>query len=128
MFISQDSPFYPLEDDQIIVKSDNCVGFFDRFPVTKGHSLVIPRCPVESLYELDEDMQAEMWQTAAQAREILAEQFNPDGFNIGINDGYAAGQTMPHAHIHIIPRYAGDVPDPRGGIRWVIPENAGYRI
>lgn len=126
MFISEDSPFYPLEDDRIIIKSSNCVGFYDSYPISKGHALVIPRCPVESLYELDDDMQAEMWDTAKEVRDILAEQFAPDGFNIGVNDGYAAGQTMPHAHIHIIPRYAGDVTDPRGGIRWIIPEKAKY--
>lgn len=126
MFISEDSPFYPLEEDRIIMKSSNCVAFFDLYPISRGHALVIPRCPIESLYELDDDMQAEMWNTAKEVRDILAEQFSPDGFNIGINDGYAAGQTMPHAHIHIIPRYAGDVPDPKGGIRWVIPKNAKY--
>jgi len=59
-------------------------------------------------------------------REILIERFRPDGFNIGINDGAAAGQTVPHAHMHIIPRYLNDVPDPRGGIRWIIPAKARY--
>lgn len=126
MFISEDSPFYPLEDDRIITKSSNCIGFFDKYPISKGHALVIPRCPIESLYELDDDMQSEMWNTAKEVRNILAEQFTPDGFNIGINDGYAAGQTMPHAHIHIIPRYAEDIADPRGGIRWIIPAKAKY--
>ncbi len=126
MLISPDSPFYPIEESRVITTSPNCIGFFDRYPVSRGHALVIPRCPVESLYELDDDLQTEMWQTATEVREILAEQFTPDGFNIGINDGHAAGQTIPHAHIHIIPRYAGDVPDPRGGIRHVIPQKAKY--
>ena len=59
-------------------------------------------------------------------REILAARFHPDGFNIGLNDGPAAGQTIAHAHIHVIPRYRGDVADPRGGIRWVLPDKAKY--
>ena len=59
-------------------------------------------------------------------RELLIVQHRPDGFNLGINDGAAAGQTVPHVHLHVIPRYAGDSPDPRGGLRWVLPEKADY--
>ena len=59
-------------------------------------------------------------------QEILTESFHLAGLNIGINDEQAAGQTISHAHVHVIPRYPGDVPDPRGGIRWVIPEKARY--
>lgn len=61
-----------------------------------------------------------------EARGLLANEFQPDGWNVGINDGPAAGQTVPHLHIHLIPRYAGDLPDPRGGVRWVLPEKAKY--
>jgi 8-oxo-dGTP diphosphatase len=82
--------------------------------------------PVISLSELDPDIQAAVWEAVRQTRELLKEQYAPDGFNIGLNDGKAAGQTVPHAHVHVIPRYEGDVPDPRGGIRWVIPERAAY--
>ena len=87
---------------------------------------MIPSKPVVSLYELEENIQAELWDTVRQVRTILKEKFNPDGFNIGINDGASAGQTMPHTHIHLIPRYKGDIEDPRGGIRWIIPEKAKY--
>ena len=62
----------------------------------------------------------------ASVREQLQQEFKPDAFNIGVNDGTAAGQTVLHAHVHVIPRYAGDVPDPRGGVRWIIPEKADY--
>ncbi len=96
------------------------------FPVSVGHALVVPCIPVLSIFELDESMQAELWDTVRRVRGILEERFHPAGFNIGVNDGPAAGQTVPHAHVHVIPRYAGDVPDPRGGIRWVIPEKARY--
>ncbi|MDV7390058.1 HIT domain-containing protein, partial [Arthrospira platensis SPKY1] len=61
-----------------------------------------------------------------EAREAVSSQYSPDGYNIGINDGPAAGQTVPHLHIHLIPRYKGDLPDPRGGVRWVIPTKADY--
>ena len=60
------------------------------------------------------------------ARRILDASHQPDGYNIGINDGAAAGQTVPHLHIHLIPRYLGDLPDPRGGVRWLIPDKARY--
>ncbi len=60
------------------------------------------------------------------AKSVIEMEFKPDGYNIGINDGAAAGQTVPHLHIHLIPRYIGDRPDPRGGVRWIIPEKADY--
>jgi diadenosine tetraphosphate (Ap4A) HIT family hydrolase len=60
------------------------------------------------------------------AKAVVSFEFRPDGFNIGINDGAAAGQTVPHLHIHLIPRYKGDLPDPRGGVRWLFPEKADY--
>lgn len=126
MKLAKDSPFFPVAADRVILEGANCLAFFDRYPVSQGHALVVPDRPVLSLYELDEHMQAEIWDTVRRVREILEERFNPAGFNIGVNDGRAAGQTVPHAHVHVIPRYAGDVFDPRGGIRWVIPERARY--
>ena len=68
----------------------------------------------------------ELWETVRKVRELLVERYAPDGFNVGVNDGRAAGQTIPPAHIHVIPRYEDDVDDPRGGIRGVIPEKARY--
>ncbi len=124
--LSEESPFYPVDPQRVILETDAAVAFFDGFPVSEGHALVVPRFPVISLFELDPDMQAAVWETVRLTREILEAKYHPDGFNIGINDGQAAGQTISHAHIHIIPRYEGDVPDPRGGIRWIIPEKAKY--
>jgi diadenosine tetraphosphate (Ap4A) HIT family hydrolase len=126
MNLTPDSPFYPLGPSLVILETPNTLAFFDRYPVSEGHALVVPCSPVLSLYELDDHTQAEVWDTVRQVRAILEERFHPAGFNIGINDGRAAGQTVPHAHVHIIPRNAGDVPDPRGGIRWVIPNKAVY--
>jgi diadenosine tetraphosphate (Ap4A) HIT family hydrolase len=71
-------------------------------------------------------VQTAVWQLVAQVRVQLHKEFHPDAFTIGLNDGIAAGQTVPHAHVHVVPRFAGDVPDPRGGVRWVIPDKAAY--
>ena len=102
------------------------MAFYDAYPVSTGHTLVVPEEYVASIFELPVDRQADLWAVVADVREILRQRHSPNGFNIGINDGTAAGQTISHAHIHIIPRYRDDVPDPRGGIRWVIPEKANY--
>jgi len=126
MSLAEDSPFHPVSADRVIMESPNCAAFYDLYPVSEGHALVIPHQPVVSLFDLDAPLQAELWDLVRQVREALTERFEPDGFNIGVNDGRAAGQTVPHAHVHIIPRYHGDVPDPRGGIRWILPDKAKY--
>ena len=109
-----------------LISNEHAVAFADAFPVTEGHTLVVPRKHVASIYELCADAQSAVWDIVADARERLLEQLKPDGFNIGVNDGLAAGQTVMHAHVHIIPRRKGDVPDPRGGVRWIISEKANY--
>lgn len=124
--LAEDSPFYPVSADQILLETAQGLAFFDRYPVSKGHTLVVPTLTVPSLYALPPEIQAELWDLAGRVRALLKNRFHPDGFNIGVNDGIAAGQTISHAHIHIIPRYRGDVPDPRGGIRWVLPDKAKY--
>jgi predicted RNase H-like nuclease/diadenosine tetraphosphate (Ap4A) HIT family hydrolase len=111
---------------QVTAESEHAVAFPDGFPVSRGHALVVPRRHVASVCELTEAEQADLWRLAARVRARLAAELAPAGFNIGLNDGAAAGQTVPHAHAHVIPRYDGDVPDPRGGVRWVIPEKAPY--
>lgn len=98
---------------------------FDRYPVSKGHALVISKRHVSSLYSLNKLEQNECWRLVNKVREMLQEDFQADGFNIGINLGEAAGQTVFHTHIHIIPRYVGDVDNPRGGVRHVI-NGKGY--
>ena len=87
---------------------------------------MIPLKHVASLFELSAAEQGDLWQLVAAVREQLQREFNPDGFNVGLNDGTAAGQTVMHAHIHVVPRYVGDVADPRGGVRWIIPQKADY--
>lgn len=124
--VQYDCPFCCLEKDRILLESDSAVAFYDGFPITHGHTLVIPKRHVASLFELSEMEQAEVWRFVAQVRAMLHTECQPDGFNIGLNDGESAGQTVLHTHIHVIPRRHGDVADPRGGVRWVIPEKAAY--
>jgi diadenosine tetraphosphate (Ap4A) HIT family hydrolase len=119
-------PFCNLAEDRIWLQTDSAFALVDNFPVSPGHTLVIPGDHVEAVSELPENDVNELWSLVAHVRKLLLEKYKPDGFNIGINEGKAAGQTIAHAHIHIIPRFNGDVPDPRGGIRWVIPDKAKY--
>jgi diadenosine tetraphosphate (Ap4A) HIT family hydrolase len=102
--------------------------FPDAFPVTEGHTLVVPKRHVASLFDLPEEEQAAIWSLVALVRAKLLDGLKPDGFNVGVNDGPAAGQTVMHAHVHVIPRRAGDVGDPRGGVRWVVPAKAVYWV
>lgn len=98
----------------------------DGYPVSLGHSLVVPVRHIASLFDLPADEIAAVWAEVARVREQLSAEFGVSAFNIGMNDGLAAGQTVPHAHVHVIPRRIGDVADPRGGVRWVIPEKAAW--
>jgi diadenosine tetraphosphate (Ap4A) HIT family hydrolase len=119
-------PFCTIDPTRIWIEREHAIAVRDAFPVADGHILVVPRKHVSSIYELEMHEQQAVWELVGKVRERLLAELKPDGFNIGFNDGLAAGQTVPHAHVHIIPRREGDVPDPRGGIRWVIAENAPY--
>jgi ATP adenylyltransferase len=102
------------------------VALFDAYPVSQGHTLIIPKRHVASFFDLNQAEQVEMLWLLDQVRRRLENLYQPRGFNVGVNIGEAAGQTIDHAHLHVIPRYAGDVQDPRGGIRNVIPAKARY--
>jgi diadenosine tetraphosphate (Ap4A) HIT family hydrolase len=108
------------------MSNDYAVAIRDGFPVSEGHTLIIPKRHIGSLFEATAEEQAALFDLLGFARQQLLEELKPDGFNIGINDGSAAGQTVMHLHIHLIPRYAGDQPDPRGGVRWIFPDKAAY--
>lgn len=119
-------PFCSVPSKHILVETEHALALPDGFPVSQGHTLVVPRLHAASLYDLPPAVQAAMWKMVEQIRSRLLAELKPHGFNIGLNDGTAAGQTVMHAHVHVIPRWAGDVPDPRGGVRWVVPEKAAY--
>ena len=119
-------PFCDFDRNRILVETEIGVALWDAYPVTQGHTLVVPRYHVASIYQLGPPDQAALWVLVGQIREMLLQEFAADGINIGVNDGRAAGQTVEHAHIHVIPRRNGDVPDPRGGVRNIIPGEARY--
>lgn len=119
-------PFCQLDRSKQLFSNDLAIAIADGFPVSPGHSLIIPKRHFSSLFEATEEERASLWQLLDQTREHLMLQFCPDGFNIGMNDGIAAGQTVMYLHIHLIPRYSGDTEDPRGGIRWIMPDKAPY--
>jgi ATP adenylyltransferase len=113
-------------DRAMIAESAMVYAIFDKFPVSKGHALVIPTRHVSNFFDLTLQEQMDCLIMLNEVKAILQKQFNPDGFNVGINIHAAAGQTVPHAHIHLIPRYQDDVPEPRGGVRGVIPGKQTY--
>lgn len=119
-------PFCSLTSEHVILSNPHGLVVRDRFPVSPGHLLVIPRRHLGSFFEIAMAERVALLDLLDQARRQLDSECAPDGYNIGINDGPAAGQTVAHLHIHLIPRYAGDRPDPRGGVRWIFPEKADY--
>lgn len=120
------SPFAPIAAERIVYEDDDTMAFYDRYPLSPGHTLIVSKHVTASFFTLSPQQQATVWRAVAEIRRLLQERHAPDGFNVGLNDGPVAGQTMAHAHIHLIPRYQGDQPDPRGGIRWIFPEKAKY--
>ncbi len=119
-------PFCTLPSERVLVSNSLAIVIRDAFPISPGHTLVIPRRHVGSFFDITAEERTAMLALVDEARSGLEMEFRPQGYNIGINDGAVAGQTVPHLHIHLIPRYTGDVPDPRGGIRWVLASKAKY--
>lgn len=119
-------PFCSLDPSRIILENDHAMAIKDAYPVTAGHTLIIPKRHFASFFEANSDDQASLFNLLTEMRKVLIEELSPDGFNIGINDGTAAGQTVMHLHLHLIPRFNGDIEDPRGGVRWIMPDKAPY--
>jgi len=110
----------------LIAESELCRALRDGYPVAPGHTLVVPKRHVARTLDLTDEEWADLWALVRRVREIVPELLEADALNIGVNDGAAAGQTVPHVHVHLIPRRRGDVADPRGGVRRVIPHRADY--
>lgn len=122
-------PFCNLDSGrEMIAESLLTYSVYDKFPVNKGHALIIPKRHCGDYFELTPEEQSAIWSMVNTIKQILTDKFNPDGFNVGINVNEAAGQTIPHAHIHLIPRYIGDNKDHEGGVRGVIPDRRIYKL
>lgn len=119
-------PFCTPDSARLIFEADRFIGLWDGFPVSPGHALVIPRRHIATWFDATREEQVALLDGIEQARQEILRRHQPDGFNIGINVHAAAGQTVFHLHIHVIPRYSGDIPDPRGGVRNVIPQRGNY--
>ena len=126
MMTAQQCPFCTLPATRIVHRNQSGVVILDGFPVSAGHTLIIPHRHIGSFFELTTSERDDLLALLDWAKQQLTEELSPDGWNIGINDGAVAGQTVPHLHIHLIPRFHGDMPDPRGGVRWVIADKADY--
>ena len=124
--IDQPCPFCTLLQARIIDASSYGLVVRDAFPISPGHTLIIPKRHAGSFFNLSSEEREDLMSLLGTAKANVEAEFKPDGHNIGINDSLAAGQTVPHLHIHLIPRYKGDMPDPRGGVRWIIPDKADY--
>ncbi len=141
----KDCPFCNLPDDRIVASNDLALAICDNFPVSPGHMLFIPRRHIANWFDATEQEQIAIFKLINQlvgprskvegpkpaigpatAGKRHKQDKQPDAYNIGINIGPAAGQTVMHLHVHLIPRYEGDTDDPRGGVRWVLPGKAKY--
>lgn len=116
----------PEKDREVVTESATVYAMLDKYPISPGHTLIIPKIHLADYFELSDKMKIACWLVTDRVKKILSQQFQPDGFNIGINVGKMAGQTIPHVHIHLIPRYTGDMENPAGGIRHIIPSKGYY--
>ncbi len=119
-------PFCSPDEKRVIFREELATALYDAYPVSRGHILVVPNEHQADFLLLPSETRNAMIDLLARCREHLDEEFSPDGYNVGINIGLPAGQSVMHAHIHLIPRFRGDVERPRGGVRGVIPHKQNY--
>lgn len=109
-----------------ILENDLAIAFYDEFPVNNGHMLFITKRHVKTFFDTTMEEKLKIWELVDKAKVLIDEKFKPDGYNIGLNCGVYAGQTVMHIHMHLIPRYKGDIKNPKGGIRGIIPSKKEY--
>ena len=120
----QDCPF--CRNPQIVIENEFAYADYDSYPASPGHCLIITRRHVAEYFQATAEEKMAIWELVDEMKSIIDKEYNPDGYNVGVNVGAAAGQSVPHIHIHIIPRYKGDVENPQGGVRGVIPHRQKY--
>ncbi|MTI94704.1 MAG: HIT family protein [Firmicutes bacterium] len=118
--------FCKLPETELLCENDLARAFYDKFPVNEGHVLITPKRHVVDYFGATPEELAAINELVAEVKEILDKKYNPDGYNIGVNVGHAGGQTIFHLHVHVIPRFEGDVEDPRGGVRNLKPNLVEY--
>jgi diadenosine tetraphosphate (Ap4A) HIT family hydrolase len=111
---------------EILVANEHAIAVFDTYPVSPGHSLILPRRHAVTVWDLTDEEYLACYALVRELKPVLEAKFSPDGFNVGVNCGEAAGQSVWHAHIHVIPRFKGDTPNPKGGVRHVIALKGSY--
>ncbi len=119
-------PFCRIDPTRVAWSSTLVLALWDAFPVSPGHALIVPSRHVETWSDLTPAEKTAIIEGLDAVRALIDDRHAPDGYNVGFNDGAAAGQTVMHFHMHVIPRYRGDARDPRGGIRWVLGDKAVY--
>ena len=118
--------FCELPQERIVMANNLAMAIRDAFPVSPGHTLIIPKRHVATFFDTTSEERFSMFELMDKAKRALDAELQPVAYNIGVNDGTAAGQTISHVHVHLIPRYVGDGDDPRGGIRRIFPNKAKY--
>lgn len=109
-----------------ILENELAYAIYDKYPVGKGHMLFIPKRHVKDFFDITKEEREAIFDLIDEGKKLLDEKYSPDSYNVGINCGEHAGQTIMHVHVHLIPRYIGDMKDPTGGVRGVIPEKMKY--
>lgn len=109
-----------------LLQNKLAIAYFDEFPVSKGHILIISKRHTSTFFDLTKEEQISLITLLNECKEYIDKKYNPDGYNVGLNCGEFAGQSVMHVHMHLIPRYKGDVSNPRGGVRGIIPNKKNY--
>ena len=115
-----------MPEENIIIENDLAYAIYDKYPVTEGHILIITKNHVKDYFSASDEEKKAVFSLVEECKNLLEEKYQPDGYNIGLNCGFEAGQTIMHLHMHLIPRYKGDIDDPTGGVRGVIPDKRIY--
>jgi len=123
----KECPFCNPRPELVVAQNERALALFDLYPVNPGHALIVPKRHVSTPFELTPEEWNAVVALLNEVKALIDARFKPDGYNVGFNAGEAAGQTIDHAHVHLIPRYRGDDPDPTGGVRCVVCERKNYK-